>query len=165
MAKDKDSIMLHPEKGLNPHMTLCRTCGKEVGIALLGETDSLFLCESCGKMVADKRSKRTCPRCKGRLIYKKPIDDFDKFPWEECDECRTAREAEQAEHAKVVAEGGVYFRCKDCKVTGVIRPNDFTQQVRAQANIAPPNPVGVEFTKDDCPQCSAGANDLPGKPE
>jgi hypothetical protein len=34
-------IRLHPTKGLNAHLAACQQCGKEYGVALLGNNDSV----------------------------------------------------------------------------------------------------------------------------
>jgi len=157
----KDSILLHPKKGLNPRVTICRNCGESIGVALLGLADSVFTCDTCHMTVVDKRSKIKCPvdKCNGRLVFKEILSEYTKLPWDLCDKCKQ----DQDERNKVVAEGGVYFRCKDCHATGAIKPNEFTIRVRSHANIEPPKPVGVEFSKYDCPVCGPDPIDLPSK--
>jgi hypothetical protein len=158
----KDKIELHKEKGLNPHMTVCQQCGQDIGLMLLGSADSLLTCNDCGKTTVGKRKARTCadPECKGRLTFKEELADTSRFPGGLCDVCKLERDT----HAKFVSEGGVYFKCDDCNATGVIKSNSFTQEVREKHNIPAPNPVGVQFTKADCPACGPDRI-LPGKSE
>lgn len=56
----KDSILLSPKHGLNPSITHCECCGKEIGIALLGKLKgdveapreiAMGLCEDCQKVI------------------------------------------------------------------------------------------------------------------
>ena len=58
--KDKDSILLSPKYGVNPSITHCEICGKEIGIALLGKLKddaeaprdvALGLCDDCQKVM------------------------------------------------------------------------------------------------------------------
>jgi len=58
-------------------------------------------------------------------------------------------------HKSEVEKGGVYFRCKDCGVNGVIKAGvPFAEDVRKHHNLPAPAPCGVEFTKDTgCPRC------------
>lgn len=56
----KDSILLSPKHGVNPSITHCEICGKEIGIALLGKLKddaeaprdvALGLCDDCQKVM------------------------------------------------------------------------------------------------------------------
>lgn len=58
--KDEDSILLSPKHGVNPSITHCEICGKEIGIALLGKLKddaeaprdvALGLCDDCQKVM------------------------------------------------------------------------------------------------------------------
>ena len=55
-----ESIKLSPEHGLNPSITHCECCGKEIGIALLGRLKgdvkaprdiAMGLCDDCQKVI------------------------------------------------------------------------------------------------------------------
>ena len=55
-----DSILLSPKHGVNPSITHCEICGKEIGIALLGKLKydaeapkdvALGLCDDCQKVM------------------------------------------------------------------------------------------------------------------
>lgn len=56
----KDSITLSPKHGLNPSITHCEVCGKEIGIALLGRLKgnveapkevAMGLCDECKNVI------------------------------------------------------------------------------------------------------------------
>ena len=56
----KDSILLSPKHGVNPSITHCEICGKEIGIALLGKLKddaeapkdvAIGLCDDCQKVM------------------------------------------------------------------------------------------------------------------
>lgn len=58
--KRKDSILLSPKHGVNPSITHCECCGKEIGLALLGKLKNdekaprdiaLGLCDDCQKVI------------------------------------------------------------------------------------------------------------------
>lgn len=57
---DKDSILLSEKHGLNPSITHCECCGKEIGIALFGKLKddaeapkkvAMGLCDDCQNVV------------------------------------------------------------------------------------------------------------------
>ena len=56
----KDSILLSPKYGVNPSITHCECCGKEIGIALLGRLKgdaeapkdiAMGLCDDCQSVI------------------------------------------------------------------------------------------------------------------
>lgn len=58
--KKKDSILLSPKHGVNPSVTHCECCGKELGVALFGKLKGdeeaprdvyMGLCDDCQKVV------------------------------------------------------------------------------------------------------------------
>ena len=60
MTKAEDSILLSPKHGVNPSITHCECCGKEIGIALLGKLKgdaeaprdiAMGLCDDCQKVI------------------------------------------------------------------------------------------------------------------
>ena len=60
MARKKNTIALSPKYGVNPSITHCECCGKEIGIALMGKLKgdveapkeiAMGLCEDCQKVV------------------------------------------------------------------------------------------------------------------
>jgi hypothetical protein len=59
------------------------------------------------------------------------------------------------EMKKVVAEGGIYWECKDCKNKGVIKgSSELAKIIRKSTKIDPPAPCGIQFTKEEmCPVC------------
>jgi hypothetical protein len=88
------SVLLHPTKGLNPHLTICRICGKDDAIILVGRRDYKDICCKCG-MVHVGGANRTaswhrkvCSQCYGDEFRQEPISEFEKFPMGVCDECR-----------------------------------------------------------------------------
>ena len=63
MGKRKDSITLSPKHGVNPSITHCECCGKEIGIALLGKLKgdeeaprdiAMGYCDDCKKVIDAK---------------------------------------------------------------------------------------------------------------
>ncbi len=142
-------IRLHPTKGVNPHLGVCPRCGGDNGeIALVGANDGIYVCHRCKQRHVGR--PKECAQC-GHWDFTKTgeLGENERIPTGLCKSCET----EVAEHKKVVASGGVYFKCSDCGVSGAIRPNAFTEAVRKQAGVATPAPVGVEFSKADCPAC------------
>jgi hypothetical protein len=150
-------IRLHETKGVNPHITYCPRCGKDVDLALLGALDRKFSCDEC-KTVS--YGSTHCIKC--RNDHKRDRDgkveviaDTERVPGALCEECLK----EMREHRAVVEAGGVYFRCVDCGCSGAIKSSEFAEGVRKAAGIAAPGACGVEFNKTDCPKCGAGGID------
>lgn len=150
----RDEILLHPQKGLNPRITVCVDCRKEVGVALLGANDKVFVCRPHGQYVVGGLSpgQRTPCGCTSRdLVFERILEEHAKLPMERCAECVEKREAQK----KMVEEGGILFQCVDCGCEGAIRPgHPMAVAVRKQLGVPAPKPCGVEFSKaTGCPQC------------
>jgi hypothetical protein len=103
---------------------------------------------------AGRRGKMVCP-CGNKHHFTK-VGKFDgtrdrAVASQPCKKC----EEEIETHHKLVEEGGVYWRCSDCASEGVIRPEaELAKAVREKHGIDPPEPCGVEFSKDwGCPAC------------
>lgn len=142
-------ILLHPTKGVNPYLTYCPRCGGDGrDLILVGRKDSVNECRACKLTVF---GGGPCPKCGMSTEFVRKMEDREKLPGGLCEAC----EKEEAEHEAAVAEGGVYFKCADCGVRGVIKASaPFAAKVREAHGIAAPKPCGVEFTKKDgCPQC------------
>ena len=56
------SLRLHRTEGVNPRMTACGRCGKDVGVALIGALDKKFICGSCNTV---SYGSRHCIPCDG----------------------------------------------------------------------------------------------------
>lgn len=141
-------IHLDKEKGVNPHVTVCWNCGKSVGVALLGSADKLYKCSKCGMHSIGGR-QRPCPKCTAPDAYdfERNIDDSETLPIELCDNCRRVFDE--------VHKGGIHWKCTDCGSAGAIKAwHPLAEAVRAHTKIAAPDPVGVEFDKNDCPLCT-----------
>jgi hypothetical protein len=141
------SIQLHPTLGVNPRLEVCCRCGKDTGVVLLGRQDNKFTCEHCHTVSYGSSHCLKVREHKGTVAK---IGEYEKIPGALCPEC----EAEKLEHARLVAEGGVYWSCADCGAGGVILPHAaLAQEVRAKQNVRPPEPLGVRFNKTTCPRC------------
>lgn len=119
-----DNLRLHPKKGLNARVMICPWCGADSGVALLGVHDK----DKNGNVIPEYG------KVLGRL-------------------CRHCAKKEQEMNAAVEA-GGVFWRCDDCHSAGaLLAHHDLAKAVREQYNIFAPKPVGISFTKADCPVC------------
>jgi len=149
------ALRLHQEKGVNPRITVCKQCGKDVGVALLGSNESVYECNNCGVNHIGGRPKE-CP-CGERYQFtkKRNIGDTEKLPVELCDSCK-----EEAElHNKLVEEGGIYWRCAKCRSHGVVKKeSELSKKVRAELTCEPPALCEVEFD-GDCPACQNKEHD------
>jgi rubrerythrin len=158
------SVLLSKKHGLNPTMALCRLCEKETGeILLLGKSNE-YKCPSCGFVLYGRLTPKDkiCTRCGGQLelIAVDVAAPMQLRSIGLCEECAAKRE----EHTALVRQGGIYWRCQICGSSGVIRPGtEFALMVRHKTQIVAPNPVGVDFTSEECPVCQGkiGENDGP----
>lgn len=141
-------LTLHKEKGVNPRMTTCRQCGKDVGLVLLGVQDFCTTCPRCDvKLIGGGK----CPHCNEYGTDRKPIGEHEKIPIEICNDCKKKNE----ECDEVVKSGGIYWRCVDCGSAGALKAcSELAQAVREKLNILAPDPCGIEFSKEcNCPVC------------
>jgi len=156
-----DSIPLHPEKGVNPHLTFCPRCGGEASeLVLVGATDTIYECPQEHKILGRPKNN-VCPTCGHATTFTviRKLEDHERLPARQpCDRCQT----EMKEFEKVIAEGGIYIQCKDCGMKGVLKANHpLCAEVRGRMNIPTPGPIGVELTKNECPKCGEAAAGAP----
>lgn len=152
------TLRLHKDKGLNPRLGCCEQCGTEIGVMLLGASDSLYKCSGCGMhSIGGRPPRNVCPKegCNGRYDFERKIDERERLPMGLCDDCQAKNE----EASEAVRQGGVFWRCGDCGSSGAIKKSPFADAVRRTHGIHAPHPCGVEFTKDDCPVCNQEDND------
>ncbi len=151
-----NSIKLHPEKGLNPIMTFCERCHESDSIIIAGRAITAAYkgtcpdCETvvyCTSNVLDNTPREQEAKCPcGRYLTCTRISDHEPIPYGLCQKCQDELAVFEAE----VAAGGVYFKCKGCKISGVIKADsELAIRVRQHANIMAPEPVGLEFNECD----------------
>jgi hypothetical protein len=148
---DSGELELHETKGVNPHISVCVGCGKEVGVVLLGKRNTFYECEDCDLLhISDKKPEK-CDYCRGDNIADKgEIPDGYRVPADICDECKDKKKRME----DMINEGGIHWNCDDCNQSGVIRPDHpICADVRKRTGIKAPNPVGVTFNKETCPNC------------
>lgn len=149
MNPKERALRLHPDKGVNPRISCCKQCGKDVGVIMLGAHDYMTRCPACEITLIGLRK---CPQCNSRGVDEAPIEEHIKLPVELCDDC----DKMNAEHRAIVEAGGVGWRCSDCGSEGVIRAeSELAKEVRKKLKVEPPKACGVEFNKEEgCPVCS-----------
>jgi len=163
------SITLHSKLGVNPRLTVCPRCGGDGDeLLLLGSQNKKYTCSKCGTLhfgLPDKRmpdgrksSGRHCQKCGweyGGDWKSEELTDWERLPAPNpCKKCRD----ELNEFRKEVEKGGIYWKCTDCKRSGVIKADvELAKLVRNEMDIKPPDPVGIEFSKKDCPACGPSA--------
>ncbi len=142
------SLQLHKEKGLNPHMTYCPRCkGEGPEIMLLGAHNKVYVCSSCEMHHIGRPKKGACTQCSADVVFERELEDSERIPGSLCKDCEA--------QIKMVEEGGVFFKCKDCDAIGSIKgDHPLAIQARKQTGVAAPNPCGIEFDKNTCPVCT-----------
>ena len=140
---------LSKKEGLNAHLTVCKICGTTLPeIVFLGNEKFVWLCNQCNIYFFSRSKKPAkCPECNSPGKFMRKARQCEKLPIWTCDKCKE----EEEQIARIVSEGGVYWKCKDCGSRGVIKADaNYAKTVRAYLKIEPPDPCGVEFTKEDC---------------
>jgi len=145
------SIPVSKKHGINPAITVCEWCGKELNeIALVGRCNKIQ-CLHCNRIIYGTK-KGLCPGCGSNNLkileydVEVPRHIFNGL----CHECTEKK----AVMDKEVSEGGIYFKCTDCGSTGIIKKDHpLSKAVREKMDIKAPNPCGISFDKNDCPVC------------
>ena len=146
-------ITLHPEKGVNPHITCCKGCGKDIGLALVGINNRVITCGTCGVNNVAAKFGDKCGGCGGRLSSRdkwRELEEHEKIPDGLCDECQE----EVEKHKAIVQAGGVYWKCSSCNAKGVIKRSEYSLEVKRAMGLEEDAMCGVMFSKLDCPACS-----------
>jgi hypothetical protein len=147
------SIPVHPERGLDPHLSFCPRCGGETNAIAIGHIKKAELPN--GQLVYAQKGKQS--NIMKQLREQNMIGWNERLDWrdlgeneripdsEVCEKCKTEIE----EWADLVKAGGAYMKCSACGCNGVIKPGtELAEAVRKSTGIEPPDPVGVEF--DNC---------------
>ena len=141
------AIPLHPERGLDPHMLFCPRCGGEGSGLTVGRLMVATLPDGTQMYYPFGQKSRALQDAgldRYTSVETREVEEGEKVPDSApCDECQKELEL----HKTVVAAGGVYFRCTECKQEGVVKKNPFADHVRKIHGIEAPAPCGVEFTK------------------
>jgi ribosomal protein S27AE len=150
------SITLHPEKGVNPRLTVCVNCGESTGVVLMGRHDKVWQCQGCGlNHIGGKPENNKCPCGSSNLVNKGEVPEGARIPSDLCDSCME----QEKKCMEEVEKGGVYWRCTDCGSTGAIKAGTpVAKEIREAQNIPAPEPIGVEVSKDDCPMCGPSSD-------
>jgi len=111
------NIPLHHERGLDPHLCFCQRCGGKtnaitVGVVMKGKSSKGVHYYQQGrrgeveKSIDEQLSDVVC------------VEEHERVPdTHNCEKCQT----ELNEHKRIVEDGGVFFKCKTCDATGVLR--------------------------------------------
>ncbi len=148
----KKGIRLSEKHGVNATLTYCPRCGREGREILLVGKAIDYECESCHGHVIGIRPS-SCPHCEKSVgfISHGEFDGLEqRLSGELCESC----EKEVTEFDEILKEGGIFWKCSDCKKEGMLRKCELTESVRKEMGIEAPNPCGIEFSKKDCPACS-----------
>ena len=152
MPCQEPSILLHPNLGANPRLTVCPSCNK-VGdeILLLGATNNVHTCVTCGRFHVGGKPKQCS--CGDTGFYTRELRDSERLPAL----CKTCREAGQQKMVEVCKAnpGSIIFVCKHCGSEGVIKADAaFAKKVRGSPRFKDhplDQPIAVEL--EDCPTC------------
>lgn len=148
------SIHIDKERGVNPGVLGCERCGEDYGVALYGTGGYKKKCGNCGTTNICKRGERECAKCHMvRLGPPVRLAESEKVYIGLCTKCEEAQKATD----EAVKDGGIYWKCSDCGAAGALKKDaELAKAVRAQSGISAPDPVGVEFSKEEmCPVCNA----------
>ena len=142
-----NNIPLHPKRGLDPHLTYCQRCGGEASELTVGDVRKITNTgegTDHGKVAYANRgeTRKLADKLGWNNYSVDEIPEGERLPASEpCEGCRE----ELAKFKAVVEDGGVYWSCKECHQSGVIKPSDYANAVRKSAGVEKPKPVGVAF--------------------
>lgn len=135
------------------HRCYCPWCRQANGQAIdVGVRNKIYACLACQNTFVGSAWPGACPTCKapaGQTQFLRTLEPGEALPGDLCSDCKAKSES----MAQTVREGGILFRCKKCKVQGVIDGStDFAKDVRIKTGKPAPEEVGVEV--EDCPVCT-----------
>jgi len=149
------NIPLHKDRGLDPHMTYCTRCKGDAEELTIGHVKEVTFPDgkvayynvgNLTKLIDD--IKRNGGPDYGRYGHQtRDVEEREKLPASQpCNKCKEEMKA----HMKLVAEGGVYWKCKMCSYEGIVKPGtELAKHVRKEMKIEPPKPCGLMFQKCD----------------
>jgi len=163
-------IPIHPERGLDPHLTFCPRCGGETNGLTIGVIRKAEIPN--GQLVYAQRGSEQ--KMRKRLLEQGMISDHERLDWRElgenervpdssvCEQCKT----ELTDWADLVKQGGCYFKCNQCGCNGVINPgSEMAAAVRKATGKPPPQPCGVAFETCDSHKATIEEETDDGKTE
>ncbi len=141
----EDIIPLHPERGLDPHLTFCTRCGGDTNELTIGV---VFKAETAdGKKLYANRGQTYKLEKKLNIplhLEWTEVGEREKVPAAGyCDTCTKDLKAQQ----EMVKAGGIYFRCITCGLNGSLKKNEYTDRIRAHLKIYAPDPCVLQFDK------------------
>jgi len=146
-------MRLHPEKALNPFMTVCPQCGGEANeLLLVGAHDTVYRCVDCDMRHIGRPKKGICQKCGSTVTKERKLEEHERLPASQpCEKCQKLNDAA----SKIVAEGGILWKCVTCGSAGAIKADHpLSRDVRKQMGIEPPKPCGIELNEKTCPLCT-----------
>lgn len=153
-----ESILLHPEKGVNPFIMQCMHCGKNTGIVLLGRRQYIDVCNNCDTCVIGGFDREGCPKCGRHERHRKPIHDGDRLAGGICEGCqRFNTEAYNA----AVESNAIILRCDKCGMRAVLRgDHELAIAARKERPEYDHKPLGLRVTAEQCPRCQGRYEEL-----
>lgn len=156
------SLTLDKDGNINPTLTYCPSCGGDTNeLLLLGSKNFVYTSDTTGRMYVGMTQTEIFKQDRDAQgpFTKRVLKQGERLPSTSlCDTCETAH---KAVHDLVVQEGGIHWRCKQCKSEGGLRGDHaLSIRVREQqgdeytmpdADTGEWKQVGVEM--DECPVC------------
>jgi hypothetical protein len=132
---------------------VCFTCRRGIGTISLGNVYKIYQCTKCEYYHIAAENPRRCAGCHGfeTLKYARDVSTKAVMADGYCDSCKNTYEVMD----RLVAEGGVYWHCKNCGARGSLPKDDpVAKEIRARTKVTAPEPMGVDVGQDGCPVCN-----------
>lgn len=140
------SVQLHPTLGLNPRITICPACKKDVGLVLLGKHDKCTICEECGQRHYGDPHRRSCVRCKSQRLRHEVVPEHEKIEADFCNDCLALRTAMH----ETLEDGGLLVVCEKCGSQSAL-PKDHSVTVELRKEHPTEKKLGIKI--ESCPMC------------
>jgi hypothetical protein len=126
----------------------CPGCNKGMGILKFKKPTFGWKCSKCGILIVSEEDPGTCSKCKEATLVSTGEFTGSRVSEKLCQTCQN--EVDQFD--RILGDGGIRWRCKDCNNEGVFEaPHPYAQMFRDEG--IDPKTSGLLLDRDDCPFC------------
>ena len=149
------SIPIHPERGLDPHLTFCPNCGDETSAIVIGHLKVIEHPDGRKAYANRGRVNKLLRELGWDSVSCKVHDaeEHERIPGDLCEKCKK----NIADMHALVRNGGVYFRCLSCGTEGALKPDvplaKATREHALKTGVIKDSNESIGVEVETCPQC------------